>query len=70
MIVHLPATSYGAIIFTATAPHSAVNFGQYEYGGWVPKYALCTLSAADGCLKPAGTDSRPIGTIAESGVDP
>jgi Lipoxygenase len=24
------------VIFTATAQHSAVNFGQYEYAGWVP----------------------------------
>ncbi|WP_404790775.1 lipoxygenase family protein [Altericista sp. CCNU0014] len=24
------------LIFTATAQHSAVNFGQYEYAGWVP----------------------------------
>jgi hypothetical protein len=24
------------IIFTATAHHSALNFGQYEYGAWVP----------------------------------
>jgi hypothetical protein len=30
------ATILTTVIFTATAQHSAVNFGQYEYAGWVP----------------------------------
>lgn len=30
------ATILTNVIFTATAQHSAVNFGQYEYAGWVP----------------------------------
>lgn len=39
------------IIFTATAQHSAVNFGQYEYAAWVPNMPFAMYQPFDDLLQ-------------------
>lgn len=39
------------VIFTATAQHSAVNFGQYEYASWIPNMPFATYKPFNGLLE-------------------
>jgi Lipoxygenase len=42
------------VIFTATAQHSAVNFCQYEYAGWIPNYPFAIYQPFSDLIKAEG----------------
>jgi len=48
------------IIFLATAQHSAVNFGQYDYAAWVPNNPFALYRSGDDLVVPNSKDKATL----------